>query len=44
LAGYTSDHFGSPAAFTALAAIALSGLAMVWFFMPETRPPEEPDE
>lgn len=43
LAGYTSDHFGSPAAFAGLAAIALVGLAMVWLFMPETRPAEEPD-
>ena len=43
LAGYTSDHFGSPAAFAALAAIALVGLAMVWLLMPETRPAEEPD-
>ena len=45
LAGYTSDHFGSPAAFAALAGIALLGLAMVWFFMPETRPvPESIEE
>ena len=43
LAGYTSDHFGSPAAFAALAAIALVGFAMVWLLMPETRPAEEPD-
>jgi MFS family permease len=37
LAGYMSDHFGSPAAFLALAAIALGGLAAVWLLMPETR-------
>ena len=43
LAGFTSDHFGSPAAFAALAGIALLGLVTVWFFMPETRPLEEPD-
>jgi MFS family permease len=43
LAGFTSDRFGSPAAFAALAGIALLGLAMAWSFMPETRPPEEPD-
>jgi len=43
LAGFTSDRFGSPSAFAALAGIALLGLAMAWFFMPETRPPEETD-
>jgi MFS family permease len=39
LAGYIADHFGSPAAFTGLAAIALVGLIVVWLLMPETRPP-----
>jgi MFS family permease len=43
LAGYASDHFGSPAAFASLAAIALAGLAVLWFFMPETRPTEDAD-
>jgi len=37
LAGYISDHFGSPAAFAGLAAIAFAGLAAVWLLMPETR-------
>jgi MFS family permease len=37
LAGYISDHFGSPSAFAGLAAIALAGFAAVWFLMPETR-------
>ena len=37
LAGYISDHFGSPAAFAGLAAIAFAGLVAVWFLMPETR-------
>jgi MFS family permease len=37
LAGYISDHLGSPAAFAGLAAIALVGLIVVWFLMPETR-------
>jgi MFS family permease len=41
IAGYMSDHLGSPAAFAGLAAIALTGLALVWFLMPETRPAEE---
>ncbi len=41
LAGYVSDRFGSPSAFAALAAIAFAGLLLVWFLMPETRPPEE---
>jgi MFS family permease len=37
LAGYISDHFGSPSAFAGLAAIALVGLIVAWFLMPETR-------
>ena len=37
LAGYISDHFGSPSAFVGLGAIALVGLAAVWSLMPETR-------
>jgi MFS family permease len=37
LAGYITDHFGSPSAFAGLAAIALAGFAAVWFLMPETR-------
>jgi MFS family permease len=41
LAGYTTDRFGSPTAFAALAAIALIGFAVLWFLMPETRPVEE---
>jgi MFS family permease len=40
LAGYIADHFGSPAAFAGLAAIALVGLIVVWLLMPETRPTE----
>jgi len=43
LAGYVTDHFGSPAAFATLAAIAFVGFAVVWFSMPETRPAEEPE-
>jgi predicted MFS family arabinose efflux permease len=38
LGGYASDHFGSPVAFLALAAIAAAGVALVWSLMPETRP------
>ncbi len=37
LAGYMSDHFGSPSAFAGLASIALLGLIVAWFLMPETR-------
>jgi MFS family permease len=37
LAGYVSDHLGSPVAFLGLAAIAAAGLALAWAFMPETR-------
>jgi MFS family permease len=36
LAGYVTDHFGSPAAFFGLAAIAAAGLVLVWILMPET--------
>jgi MFS family permease len=43
LAGYCSDHFGGPAAFAGLAAIAFLGLIAVWLFMPETRPEEAAD-
>jgi hypothetical protein len=43
LAGYISDHFGSPFAFAGLAAIAFVGFATVWFLMPETRDAEGPD-
>jgi hypothetical protein len=42
-AGYMSDHFGSPAAFAGLAAIALFGLTVVWLLMPETRPADDAD-
>jgi predicted MFS family arabinose efflux permease len=41
LAGYMSDHFGSPAAFATLAAIAFVGLGVLWLLMPETRPTEK---
>ncbi len=37
LAGYISDHFGSPSAFAGLGAIALIGLTAAWLLMPETR-------
>jgi predicted MFS family arabinose efflux permease len=37
LAGYISDKFGSSIAFTGLAAVAATGLALIWFVMPETR-------
>jgi MFS family permease len=37
LAGYITDHFGSPAAFTGLAGIAAVGFIVAWLLMPETR-------
>jgi MFS family permease len=37
-AGYMTDRFGSVPAFAGLALIALAGLALLWFMMPETRP------
>jgi MFS family permease len=37
LAGYASDRFGSSVAFFGLAAVAATGLAMIWLVMPETR-------
>jgi predicted MFS family arabinose efflux permease len=43
-AGYISDRFGSPYAFAGLAAIAAIGLAVLWLFMPETRPVVEEEE
>jgi predicted MFS family arabinose efflux permease len=39
LAGYAADRFGSSVAFTGLAGVAATGMAMIWFVMPETRPP-----
>jgi predicted MFS family arabinose efflux permease len=38
LAGYISDHAGSPSAFMALAGIGVMGFVAVWLAMPETRP------
>jgi predicted MFS family arabinose efflux permease len=37
LAGYVADRFGSSVAFMGLAAVAATGLAMIWTVMPETR-------
>ncbi|MEA2882731.1 MAG: hypothetical protein QOH32_1987 [Bradyrhizobium sp.] len=37
LAGYVTDRFGSSIAFLGLAAVAATGLAMIWLVMPETR-------
>jgi hypothetical protein len=37
LAGYVSDKFGSPVAFSGLACVAAAGLALIWLAMPETR-------
>ena len=37
LAGYVSDRLGSSVAFSGLAAVAATGLALIWFVMPETR-------
>jgi MFS family permease len=41
-AGYMTDRFGSVPAFAGLAVIALAGLTLLWFMMPETRPDTEP--
>jgi MFS family permease len=41
LAGFASDTFGSSTAFAGLAAVAATGLAVIWFAMPETRPSQE---
>jgi sugar phosphate permease len=37
LAGYVADRFGSSVAFMGLAAVAATGLTMIWLVMPETR-------
>jgi MFS family permease len=42
-AGILSDRFGSPWAFSGLAAVALAGLITVWLLMPETRAANEED-
>jgi MFS family permease len=41
-AGYMTDRFGSVPAFAGLAVIALAGLTLLWFMMPETQPETEP--
>jgi MFS family permease len=41
-AGYMTDRFGSVPAFAGLALIALAGLMLLWFMMPETRPEPKP--
>ena len=43
LVGYVSDQFDTAAAFMMMAGIAVAGLAMVWFVMPETRPIDSED-
>jgi MFS family permease len=43
LAGYITDHFGSPWAFAGLALIAVVGFLAVWLLMPETRDAAEPE-
>jgi MFS family permease len=42
LAGYVSDHFGSPVAFIVLATLAALGLVCMGLMMPETRPQDGP--
>jgi predicted MFS family arabinose efflux permease len=37
-AGYMTDRFGSASAFSGLTVVAVGGLAVLWFMMPETRP------
>jgi predicted MFS family arabinose efflux permease len=37
LAGYVTDKFGSSVAFMGLAAVAATGLVLIWLVMPETR-------
>lgn len=38
LAGFVADHFGVRAAFFGLAAVAATGLLLMWTLMPETKP------
>jgi MFS family permease len=40
-AGYMTDRFGSGSAFAGLAVTALTGLAVLWLLMPETKPEED---
>jgi predicted MFS family arabinose efflux permease len=42
IGGHVTDRFGREVAFLGLGAIAALGLASIWAFMPETRPPDEP--
>jgi predicted MFS family arabinose efflux permease len=43
-AGYMTDRFGSAPAFAGLALMALTGLTLLWFMMPETKPADTADE
>jgi MFS family permease len=38
VAGYAVDRFGSSVTFCCLAGVAVTGLALVWVLLPETRP------
>ena len=38
LAGYAMDHLGGLLTFSLLASVAVCGLSLVWFMLPETRP------
>jgi predicted MFS family arabinose efflux permease len=40
-AGFMTDRFSSGVAFASLAATALVGLVVLWFWMPETKPEED---
>jgi MFS family permease len=42
LAGFVANAAGYPAAFLTLAAIGLGGLAVFWFFVPETKEQAQP--
>jgi MFS family permease len=41
LSGLVAESLGSTAAFLCIAAIASLGTLMIWFLMPETKPPSE---
>jgi hypothetical protein len=42
ISGFAVEAFGQTAGFLGVAAVALTSVAILWAFMPETKPPQAP--
>jgi MFS family permease len=42
ISGFAVERFGQTAGFLGVATVALTSVAILWAFMPETKPPQEP--